>query len=425
MMRQGRFPFGDNPLALLRLASALIGLGLILYSLLQAIPPTEVVIEVGPPGGSYEQTALAYREALTRHGIDLRLHYNPDSLGIVEDVEARRGGAMLGFIAEKIPAGRAPHVESLGAIEMQPLFIVYSLRIGELATPNALRGRRIALPPERSATGQAALRLLAHYGIDPSNTDFVFMPLLDAVEGLLARRYDVGIFMLGADNPNILRLMRDPNLVLLDSPDATALSRLQFDLRPTRLPRRIYDFRGNYPPRDIELLGAPINVIVNKGLHAGIIYALLEVMSEQHREPSFVAGRGEFPNIVDTLMPVSSIAKNYYKSGTPWLYREFSIYFAGTVDYYLIVGILIFFSTEIYKTLKYLTELIAFVVDLAVFSLLTRLDRASHGGQPLRPWQLRLLVLSERALSRTSHRKRGEILVSRIRARHESAKGSG
>ena len=414
-----------NPLALLRLASVLIGLGFILYSLLRAIPPTEVVFEVGPRGGSYEQTALAYREALKRRGIDLTLRYNPDSLGIVEDVENRRGGAMLGFTAQKVPARQAPHVESLGAIEMQPLFIVYSLRIGELATPSALRGRRIALPPERSATSQAAIRLLGHYGIDRGNTDFVFMPLLDAVEALLAQRFDVGIFMLAPDNPNILRLMRDPNLILLDSPDATALSRLEMDLRPTKLPRRIYDFRGNYPSHEIDLLGAPINVIVNTGLHAGIIYALLEVMSEQHNGPSFVAARGEFPNIVDNLMPVSSLAKNYHKSGMPWLYREFSIYFAGTVDYYLIVGLLIFFSTEIYKTLKYLTELIAFVVDLAVFRLLTRLDRASLGGQPLRSWQIRLLVLSERALSRTSHRKRGEILVSRIRARHETAQAPG
>ncbi len=418
-MEQQRLWIFRNPLALLRLATILVGIGFVIFAIMRAIPPSTVVFEVGPRGGSYEQTAMVYREALKQRGVNLELQYNPDSQGIVDHVNVKQGGAMLGFTAQQVAPGRAPNIASLGAIELQPLFIFYAQQLGELNTPKQLIGRRIALPPERSATSQAALRVLAYYGVDQGNTQFLFMPLLDAVNGLIAQSYDVGIFMLASGNPNIARLMRDPNLALLNMSDADALSRREPDLSTTTLPKHIYDFVANKPPEDVALLGANINVVVNKSLHPGIVYALLGVMAEAHRAPTFVSNTGNFPNSINTLLPLSSNAETYYKSGTSWFYREFPMTFAALIDYYLLIAILIFLISECYTSFAELGHMMSRFSDMAAFQVVLRLERKSRDGGTLRPAQMTLLRLAEHLLTRTSHRQRGAEIMTRIRGRQE------
>jgi len=416
-MTQRRFGLRWHPLVLLRLATLALALGFIAFAILRAIPPRTVVFEVGPQGGSYEQTALLYQAALQRRGIRLELHYNPDSQGIVDDVNARRGGAVLGFTAQQVTAEAAPNLGSLGAIEIQPLFVFHARKLGELGGPRALRGRRLALPPERSATSQAALRVLAHYGIDRSNTEFRFMPLLEVVEGLVADREEVGIFMLAPGNPNIERLMRDPDLALLGMADAQALSRREPDLTPTILPQGIYDFIAENPPRDIPLLGATINVVAHKALHTGIAYALLETMTEVHRAPTFVSTIGTFPNSTNTLLPLSSAAETYYKTGTSWFYQQFPMTLAALIDYYLVIGILLFLISESYKSFADLGELLSRLGDMAAFQVVLRLERKSLEHGALRRPQMLLLRLAEHMLTRTSHRQRGAEIMARIQAR--------
>ena len=421
-MAKRRFTIPWHPLAMLRLVTLLLALGFVTFAILRAIPPTTVVFEVGPPGGSYEQTALQYQAALARRGITLELHYNPNSQGIVDDVNTRRDGAVLGFTAQQVAPNRAPSIASLGAIEIQPLFIFYTRELGDLNSPRALRGRRIALPPERSATSQAALRVLAHYGVTPLNPEFLFMPLLEAANGLIAHDYEVGIFMLAPGNPNIDRLMRDPNIALLGMTDADALSRREPDLTPTVLPKRIYDFIADDPPEDVPLLGATINVVAHKSLHTGIAYALLETMTEVHRAPTFVSSIGAFPNNKNTLLPLSSAAETYHKSGTSWFYREFPMTFAALIDYYLVIGILLFLISESYKSFADLGEMISRVSEMAAFQVVLRLERQSRHGATLRPSQMMVLRVAEHLLTRTSHRERGAEIMARIKGRQQEHK---
>ena len=421
-MTQRRFALPWHPLTMLRIGTLLLAAGFVIFAIVRAIPPNTVVFEVGPPGGSYEQTALLYKAALERRGITLELRYNPNSQGIIDDVNARRDGAVLGVTAQQVPRSRAPSIASLGAIEIQPLFIFYARELGDLTSPRALRGRRIALPPERSATSQAALRVLAHYGVTPLNTEFLFMPLLEAANGLIAHVYEAGIFMLAPGNPNIDRLMRDPSLALLGMTDADALSRREPDLTPTILPKRIYDFIADDPPEDVPLLGATINVIAHKSLHTGIAYALLEAMTEVHRAPTYVSTTGTFPNSKNTLLPLSSAAETYHKSGTSWFYREFPMTFAALIDYYLVIGILLFLIAECYQAFDDLGEMVSRFSEMAAFQVVLRLERKSSHGATLRPSQMMVLRVAEHLLTRTSHRERGAEIMARIKGRQQEHK---
>ncbi|MGC1407402.1 MAG: TAXI family TRAP transporter solute-binding subunit [Acetobacteraceae bacterium] len=320
-------------------------------------PPTHVTIEAGPAGGSFYQIAQQYRQILAKHGIDLQVRPKANSLEILPDLANPASGIDIGFEAQDASAYANAGIYAIGEVQLQPLFVFASADLGRRIGLTDLRGRKIVMPPADSATSDAAVRVLQLYDITPDNTSFTFMQLADAANELRAGHFDAGIFMLAPENQVVRDLASWSGVRLVSIGEAKAIANHLPSLRPIVLARGIYDVGDGIPPSDVAMLAGTVDVAVRRGLHPYVIYMLLEAMAQVHRGPTLVTSAGVYPSIAAVDLPVHALAREYYRSGLPWVYGNLPPPLAAFVDRYLLIALALFVLVELYQASQYLAEL--------------------------------------------------------------------
>jgi len=368
---------------LMILCLAIVG---IVVGVISTRPPRTVTIEVGPVGGSYHQVALQYVPAFKRAGIDLQVRSKDNSVEIMRDLTDPSSGVDIGFEAQDVSEYRHAPVFTVGHIQLQPLFVFASADLGRRIALTDLRGRKIVMPPPSSATSAAAIRMFQLYDITPDNTSFTSLPLAMAASELRAGRYDAGVFMLAPENEVIRGLASYSGLRLVTFMEAKAISQHLPFLRPIVLPRGIYDIADGIPPTDVTMLAGTVDVVVRPGLHPHVVQTLLAAMTEEHRGATFLSNAGDYPTIAGSELTVHPLALDYYRTGTPWIYRNLPSWLASFVDHYLLVGLALFVLFELYRWSQYLTEigraLLASLAALRQRKSIGRLARAKSDHVP-------------------------------------------
>ena len=369
-----------------RLVALVLATAAILAGMWHARPPQHVTIEVGPVGGSFYQIAQTYQKFFAARGIELELRPKANSLEILGDLKDADSGIDIGFESQDVSAYKEAPVFTVGHIQLQPLFVFASADLGRRIALTDLRGRKIVMPPSTSATSDAAVRMLQLYDITAENTSFTFMQLADAAKALRAGQFDAGAFMLAPENQVVRDLADYSGLRLVPVPEAKAIANHLPFLRPTTLPRGIYDIADGVPPTDVPMLAGTVDVVVRKGLHPVVVYTLLEAMADVHRGATFISNAGAYPTISGAELPIQELAQEYYRSGMPWVYRNLPAWPASFVDRYLLVALSIFVLCEIYRIATYFGE-------ISLFLLLLRSGRTHRErGEPVRNrkfWEMR------------------------------------
>jgi hypothetical protein len=303
-------------------------------SLKRALPPELVIIQAGPPGGSFDTHARRYADHLAAQGLHAQVRNQDDSLRIIDKLDDAATGVQVGFTAQRVEPGRHPAVASAGVVELQPLFLFLRRGVAEPLSLAGLAGRRLVMPLEGSATAQAARDVLARYGVGPGDASFSFAQMGEAAAALQRGEHDAGFFMLAPDNALVRRLAADPGLVMVSIGDNVGIARNIDYLKPATLVRGAFDLKAPLPPRDVALIGATENVIVREDIHPAVLYALLQAMSDVHKGQTLVSDPGEYPRQAGAVLPVHPHALEWAKSGTPWLYANLPPSVAGIVDAY-------------------------------------------------------------------------------------------
>lgn len=321
-----------DPPPWLRLLMAALVAGLLAWAALAARPPRALTIETGPVGGSYHAAALRYQALLAERGIELRIRPKANSLELLADVADPASGVDVGFVAQDLSASRGAAALTLGQIQLQPLFMFADARLGRRSAVDDLRGRRIVLPPQNSATVAAARAVLRLYDISEDNTSFAYAPLAEAVRDLRAGRYDAGAFMLAPESAVVRELIGDSGLHLLAMGEARAVANQLPFLRPVLLPRGIYNIADAIPPEDTPLVAATVGVVARKGLHPFLVYALLEALTRTHRDAGVLNNADDFPTLLGSQLEPHPLAAAYYRDGVPWTYRLLPPWLASALD---------------------------------------------------------------------------------------------
>lgn len=351
--------------ATLRIRLAIYGLIVlvIVVGMISSRPPSHLVVEVGPVGGSFYQTALQYQKLLAPRGIQVEIRPKANSLEILPDLANPASGVDVGFEAQDASEYADGRVYGAGAIQMQPLFVFASADLGRRITLTDLRGRRIVMPPAGSATSDAAVRVFQLYDLTPENTSFTFMPIADAVKELRSGHFDAGVFMLAPDNDLVRNLAHWSGVRLVSISEARAIANHLPFLRPIVLPRGIYDIADGIPPSDVSMLAGTVEVVMRPGLDPYVIYSLLEAMAAVHRGPTLISTAGTYPTITGSDLDVPPLVQEYYRSGMPWNYRALPPTLAGFIDRYLIYVIGLFVLAELYLFSHYLAEVSSALVS--------------------------------------------------------------
>lgn len=378
----------------------IVALAVLLY---RSLPPGTVVIATDHKGGIYSQIAQRYQEIFARHGVRLELlatNGSVDNVGHLRDLQAGVSVALVqGGVTNAV---EAPELVSLGTLFYEP-FWLFS-RDPQPNRPGMVdEGLRMSLGIPGSGTYKHARELAAAVGIDLSRARVRNLDAVQAGEALMKAEVDMVAMMLPLEAPIVHQLFVHESIRAYEWLRADAHVALRPYLSKLVVPRGVADLPRDRPAKDLTLVATKTSLVVRRDLHPAIQYLLLDAASEVHGAPGVFSKAGEFPAAEPVDLPLSASAREYYRSGQPFLQRLLPFWLAALVSPLMVlvpvVGILyplfrlgpavlqwvvhnrIF---RVYNELKFLeAELEVSSSDMTTKALSDRLDRLEERADHL------------------------------------------
>lgn len=305
--------------------------------ILRPLPPRTVTMATGPEGGAYYEIGVRYKELFAQEGINLILLKTAGSmenLALLEDPKSDvQVGLLQGGITNK---KKSPDLESLGTLFYEPLWLFYRSEIREKGK-GAFLGRKISIGPEQSGTRVMARELFARNGINEHTAQLLALTPREAGETLLRGEIDAAALLASWDSPVVRQLLASSDIEVVSLPRTDAYVALYPFLSKVILPAGVADLIKNRPPVDTTLLATKASLIAHKDLHPALQYLLLDCAEQIHSGPGIFNKEGQFPAAESIDLPLSDEARQFYKSGRPFLQRYFPFWVAALMDRLLIL----------------------------------------------------------------------------------------
>src|SRR4029077_14359926 len=124
------------------------------------------------PDTYFTRTAHLYGDRLAEQGVTLDI---VTTRGGAENLARLNGGGVdIAFVNGGLTdAKRSPHLESLGSIAYDPLWIVYRATLGTLDGIPKLKGLKSGIGGAGSGSGPLARVVLGASGVDESNSTLI------------------------------------------------------------------------------------------------------------------------------------------------------------------------------------------------------------------------------------------------------------
>jgi len=323
-------------IAVVAFTSVLISLA---FSLLRPTPPRSVTMATDPEGSFNADLAKHYRESLARNGIELKLVPTAGAVESVTRLQDPKSDISIAIIPSGITTQRdSPHLVSLGTLFYEPLW--FFVRGRELESYDQLRGLRLSIGPEGSGSHAFSVEFFSCVGIiDQKSTELLSNTPEETIEKLRRRELNGAVMLDPWESPLVHELLTTESLDLQSIRRADAFVALYPHLSKLVLPAGVADLAKNRPPADVLLLAPKASLVVRRSLHPAIQYLLLEAAEEMHSGPSVFHKAGEFPAPESIDLPLSTHARQFYKTGSPFLLRNLPFWLAVLVQQLLVLAL--------------------------------------------------------------------------------------
>ena len=328
----------DLLLVLMPLVLVLGALSWFTVKLIRPAPPSSITILGGPENSGFHSTAQRFAKIVSSHGIKVSVITTNGSEDNLRILQQKKKNADVGLAQAGImSAADAPELRSLGTLYAQPLLVFYRATAAADRVTE-FKGKKIAVGPEGSGVYSLAMKVLKENGITAENTTLISLEGDEAIAALGDKKVDVIFIMTELIRGQKIRdLVRSPEIRLMHFSQADGyLRRLRF-LHKLTVPEGSFDLAANIPSKDIELIGAPVQLIAREDLHPAISDILIAAAKEIYNPPGIFRRAGEFPSTLEYDFPISDEAKRYYASGSPFLYKRLPFWLASLADRILIV----------------------------------------------------------------------------------------
>ena len=375
MMSQRRWLY----LALTTLLVAILAVGIRL-----AYPPVEVlVMTTGPGGSAYEAFGKQYKDSLAREGIELRLVQSAGAVENLRRLSDARSGVSIGFSQGGLTSTRnSPDVVSLGTMFYEPLwFFCRGDGCGHRVAD--LRGKKISVGPQGSGTRALADQLLALNGFDEGDVERLTFTAAESVEPLLRGDIDAAAMVASWDTPAVRDLLASTDIELLDFSRADAYVALYRYLTKLTVPAGVGNMAANRPSANVNVLAPTASLLVRKDMDPALQYLLLDAATQIHSGADIFAKAAQFPAPEPGDLPLSTDARQFYKSGRPFLQRYLPFRLAQLAGRLLVV--LVPLVGILYPLLRFTPALYGWAMRRRVFQLygelkLIEADLEAHPG---------------------------------------------
>jgi len=311
---------------------------MIAYRFVRPAPPNHFVISTGNESGAYHLFAQRYREILAHEKINVELRTSSGSVENLKRLTDPEGGHDVALIQSGISTidQEEPPARSLGALYYEPLWVFYRSPV-ELTRLTQLAGKRIAAGPEGSGTRVLAVNMLKATGADKPALKLLPLGGMAAADALISGQIDSAMFVAAPDAPIVQRLLKAPDVRLMNMAHADALAQRYSYLSAVTLLRGTVDLAADIPPANVKMVAVTAHLVARDDFHPALVSVLLQAATKVHNGAGVFHKAGEFPAARAGDFPLSEDAVRYYKSGPPFLQRYMPFWVANLIERLLVL----------------------------------------------------------------------------------------
>lgn len=302
------------------------------------LPPRVVVMSTGTPGSDYDLQGRRYQTILKRWGVDLRLVPSAGGVENLRRLNDPRSDVSVAFAQGGLTSDtQSPGLESLGNMFYEPFWFFSRVPIGQHL--EGLRGKKVSIGREGDGGRVLSVRFLALNGIDQAFAELLPLSAAEASEALLRGDIDAATMVSSWDGQGIRELLGFSDVNVVGAPRADAYIALYPYLSKLVLPAGVGNMATNRPPTDVNLIAVKASLIIRRDLHPALQYLLLKAATEIHSAPELFQRAGQFPAAERGDLPLSDEARQFYKTGPPFLQRYLPFWLAVLVSRLLLLMI--------------------------------------------------------------------------------------
>jgi TRAP transporter TAXI family solute receptor len=352
----------------LYIALAVVLVGVLVAGVRILYPPVKtLVMTTGLAGGAYDVFARQYKEILAREGIELRLEPSAGAVENLRRLNDPRSGVSVGFSQGGLTSARdSPDLVSLGTMFYEPLW--FFCRGGGCGQHvRDLRGKRVSIGPEGSGTRALAERLLALNGFEDGAVEKLSFSAAESAEPLLRGEIDAAAMVASWSTPAVRKLLASTDVELIDFPRTDAYVALYPYLTKLTVPAGVGNMAANRPPQDVHMLALTASLIVRNDVDPALQHVLLDAATQVHSAADIFQRASQFPAPEAGDLPLSAAAREFYKSGRPFLQRYLPFRLAQLAGRLLVV--LVPLVGIVYPLLRFAPALYGWSMRRRVFRL--------------------------------------------------------
>lgn len=305
--------------------------------LLSPAPPNKIVILGGPKGSSFDLNAHRYAELIKLHGLKVEVIETEGSEENLDILQNQKSKADIGFVQNSSSLGEnTSHLVSLGTVWVQPLLVFY--RGEDLNFITQLKGKRVAIGPDDSATNEFVDEVLRQNGMGKHDLTALLLEPEDSIKALVKNKVDA-IFLTGelVSVERVNQIMDIPGIKVMNFEQAEGYTREFKFLSQLDIPEGAFNLGKNIPHRKIHLIGTSVELVAKDTLHPALSDLIVAASREVNGKPNMFRDRKEFPKLIEHTIPISEEAQRYYTSGSPFLYKKLPFWLASFLDRIFII----------------------------------------------------------------------------------------
>jgi TRAP-type uncharacterized transport system substrate-binding protein len=315
-------------------------------TILKPGPVGRITLSSGGANGVYHEFAQTLAADLARFGITLELRPDLEGMASMKTLLSAadtgvQGGIVKGGILASLQGryaseeDRKEHdqeahaLRSVGRLFVEPIWVFYR-GPQQVRSLSEFKGKRILVGSAQSGARLVVTRLLKANGVDASNSTLVYEDLGEDAGALGANTVDVAFVIATAETPKIQKLLRLPNILLMNfAPDADAYTNRFPSLGKVVLHQGAVEFAPDLPSADITLLTTSAVLVVRADLHPALMLLLARAVQRNAKKSFDAAGDpvlfyepGKYPNVQDPEYDVAADVRTLFRSGElPFLLR--------------------------------------------------------------------------------------------------------
>jgi hypothetical protein len=337
---------------------------------------------------------MRYAEALKTSGIEVELKPTDGSLDNLQLL--RSGDADVAFVR----GGSANPVKdeeagltSLGSLFFEPLWIFYRTdaarqidrKTGTLTSLTQFKDLHINVDKPGSGVPDIMDRMFRANHMDPTTLDLSNLEQTPATEALQAGLLDVIVLASAPQSPLVQRLLRAPDIQLLDFAQSDAYSRRVEFLQPVNLPRGVVDLASDLPSHDVSMLAATTSLLAREQTHPALRQLFAQAAQTLHGGAGWFNRARDFPNTRTSELPVSPEGDRAINGTPPFWQRYLPFWASNLVErMWLVLGGLLVLMLPLSRVIPPLYQ---FRVRRRVFRWYARLREVetkleAHAGDP-------------------------------------------